>query len=187
MAATQPITFLVAIGALCSSFKDEANGCTSFWFWEQVLAEFSWCHSLVIREWRVGRASTNIITPTLCPARPPEAKTGLKTSRRDTHMGEGLKFSFTLIVHHVASTSCAKTFFPSTHQVQEARLISPHRTYSKAVANLMTINPPLCLASISLLSREHEATHVMGSSYQPYPTLDNTSKKRSRSGHIPSL
>ncbi|RKL24797.1 hypothetical protein BFJ68_g798 [Fusarium oxysporum] len=80
MAATQPITtFLVAIGALCSSFKDEANGCTSFWFWEQVLAEFSWCHSLVIREWRVGRASTDTITPTLCPARPLEAQTGLKS------------------------------------------------------------------------------------------------------------
>ncbi|KAK2475594.1 hypothetical protein H9L39_13187, partial [Fusarium oxysporum f. sp. albedinis] len=128
--------------------KDEANGCTSFWFWEQVLAEFYWCHSLVIHEWRVGRASTDIITPTLCPARPLEAQTGLKTSHRDTHMGEGLKFSFTLIVHHVASTWCAKTFFPSTHQVQEARLIPPHRTYSKAVTKYSSIQWPSIISTL---------------------------------------
>ncbi|KAH7214693.1 hypothetical protein DER44DRAFT_762179 [Fusarium oxysporum] len=63
-------------------------------------------------------------------------------------MGEGLKFSFTLIVHHVASTSCAKTFFPSTHQVQEARLISPHRTYSKAVAKYSSIQWPSIISTL---------------------------------------
>ncbi|ENH75055.1 hypothetical protein FOC1_g10010441 [Fusarium oxysporum f. sp. cubense race 1] len=136
------------------SNSDEANGCTSFWFWEQVLAEFPWCHSLVIREWRVGRASTDIIMPTVYPAHPLEAQTGLKvrifscTSRRDTHMGEGLKFSFTLVVHHVASTSCAKTFFPSNHQVQEARLISPHRTYSKAVTKYSSIQWPSIISTL---------------------------------------
>ncbi|KAI3578328.1 hypothetical protein IWW34DRAFT_625796, partial [Fusarium oxysporum f. sp. albedinis] len=91
---------------------------------------------------------SNSISLRLLYALPAHSKPRRGSSHRDTHMGEGLKFSFTLIVHHVASTWCAKTFFPSTHQVQEARLIPPHRTYSKAVTKYSSIQWPSIISTL---------------------------------------
>ncbi|CVL04627.1 uncharacterized protein FMAN_12738 [Fusarium mangiferae] len=127
MAATQPLpTFQVAIGALGWSMRairmDQTN---EAWLFLVLGAHSNWISM-------AGGQGINKIHYAYCmPCPPLEAQKGLKSPG---HSREGRS----QVLFHSGCPSwrkitVCKTFFSSMLQVQEARLISPHKTHSKTV------------------------------------------------------